>query len=584
MRFHLHQTHHTVADFKGIYQYIEDFVKDVPEEGIHILPELFLSGYPLQDLCLNNSFILGQLKLFEKINNLFCGMSKRDDLLILMGGLKYSLTKDFLPEKLENVVYKVLPGASIDDIYSKILLPNYDIFDEKKYFTPGKTVKSFKWNNISIALMICEDMWPNTGYETNPVQELFERNEQYDVIINLSASPYNINKFGKRIKRASEISSQLKAPFVYVNRVGGEDEILFDGNSFLVNGKKLVLKAKAFKKDQIDFDLPKWPSNNDLISEKNTVQTTWESLFSPQYLKNSTGIPILKPLDDNVCLEVIDALGFGVMEYAKKCRFKKFIVALSGGLDSSLVLAILKQYLPKNYHVEAVYMPSRYSREISYSLSVDLCKKLEIPLHVLSINHLHEVAADLFKNELNSPLVGLADENIQSRLRSTLLLARANQTNAIAINTSNKSEIAVGYSTIYGDSIGAISMLGDVYKSEVYMLANFINRKFSNIIPSDIITRPPSAELRDGQIDTDSLPPYEKLDAILEGILSYKLSLKKLIEMGFSKEEVESVFKLYRNSEYKRNQFCPIIKIKAKSFGFGYRIPICKDDDFYFNN
>ena len=259
----------------------------------------------------------------------------------------------------------------------------------------------------------------------------------------------------------------------------------------------------------------------------------------------------------------------------------RFISFLSGGIDSCLVLTILKLHLTKTQTLEAIYMPSKFSGELSLDISKRLCQNLKIPFYILPIEDVKMTCKSLFIKHMHQDLQGLADENIQSRIRSMLLLARANQTNSIAINTSNKSEIAVGYSTIYGDSVGAISLLGDVYKSEVYMLAKYINKAHDNIIPLEVIQRPPTAELRDNQKDTDSLPPYDILDVILEGMLSYRLTAKQMIEMGLPPDDVLSVSKLYRNSEYKRAQFCPIIKIKPKSFGFGYRVPTSKDGTFY---
>ncbi|MCK5072923.1 MAG: NAD(+) synthase [Bacteriovoracaceae bacterium] len=583
MNIYLHQTHHLIADFKGIRNYLEGFFSNNHEKkGIHVFPELFLTGYPLQDLCLKSSFINSYLDHLAEINNWCQKLSKTDDVLILIGGLKYKLTPSGLPEKLENVIFKLVPGRPIENIATKILLPDYDIFDEKKYFTPGKTPTIFSWNKLQIGLLVCEDMWPNSSYDIDPVLEIDSMNNKLDVIINLSASPYNLHKHNKRIKRACEISNILKAPFVYTNRVGSEDGIIFDGASFAVNGNNLVLNGKSFEKDILSFKLPEYNCQDEQQCNSG-MGTTWEGLFSPELVKGHGATPIVRSLDEEDCDEIIQALGFGVQEYAEKCGIKNFLVALSGGMDSSLVLAILKLSLKKRQTLEAIYMPSEFSTDLSFDLSKKLCKNLDIPLKIFPISELHNDCRDLFSKNIEAPLVDLADENIQSRLRSTILMARANQLNAIAINTSNKSELAVGYSTIYGDSVGGISMLGDIYKSEVYMLGKYLNKKHAQIIPEEIITRPPSAELRENQKDIDSLPPYERLDAILEGILSYRLSLKDLVHMGFDSEEVCRVFQLYKNSEYKRIQFCPIVKIKAKSFGFGYRIPICKDSAFYFN-
>jgi NAD+ synthase (glutamine-hydrolysing) len=269
-------------------------------------------------------------------------------------------------------------------------------------------------------------------------------------------------------------------------------------------------------------------------------------------------------------------LTFGIQEYANKCGFNKFLVALSGGIDSALVTAIVRLSLREGQSIEAVYMPGLYSAEDSYNWSLELCKNLGIPFKVQPIKFLHRTICNDFKQNFSEELSGLSDENIQSRLRGALIYARSNQTGAMVLNTSNKSEIAVGYSTLYGDSVGALSVLGDLYKSEVFALSNYINTIHKNLIPEGIITRPPSAELRENQKDSQSLPPYERLDAMLEGILSYRLGLKELQGSGFLRDELEKVYGLYTKSEYKRKQFCPIVKVRAKSFGFGYRIPICK--------
>jgi NAD+ synthase (glutamine-hydrolysing) len=242
---------------------------------------------------------------------------------------------------------------------------------------------------------------------------------------------------------------------------------------------------------------------------------------------------------------------------------------------------LTKLCLKPGQEIECIYMPSEFSRDISFSLSEEMCKRLNIPLHVLPISSVHNACRELFSKHIHKELVGLADENIQSRMRGLLLYARSNQSDAMVINTSNKSELAVGYSTIYGDSVGAISMLGDLFKSEIFVIARYINKKYGNMIPDEIITRPPSAELRPDQADTDSLPPYERLDVILEALLSYRLTAGDLVSLGFDKAEVEKVVNLYRKTEYKRAQFCPILKLKSKSFGFGYRVPICKDSSFY---
>lgn len=578
MKIVMHQTHHNVADFKGVLNYLksQDYSAESPE--LHLYPETYTTGYPLQDIVLQRSFRDSHEHLMSELQKWSLSL-KNQNICILFGGLKYSFQnlEDEIPSRIENVIYKLEAGKDIEAVYTKMLLPNYDIFDEKKYYSEGKEAKFISWKDKKIGLLICEDMWHSTQHEVNPVQSLKELNQTLDLVVNLSASPYNLYKTEKRKARAKDISKILQAPFFYVNRVGAEDEIIFDGNSFAVNGSNDLTQAQAFKADKLEFELPEYTGES--FDEKLAVENTWEGLFAAG-IETKNKIPRLKALEDNHCQEIIDALTFGVQEYLNKAYFNKFVVALSGGLDSALVLALLKLSLKEGQSLEAIYMPSEFSRQISLDASQKMCENLKIPLNILPITPLHHQARSMFKEDLGEELQGLADENIQSRLRGLLLFARSNQSDALVINTSNKSELSVGYSTIYGDSVGAISLLGDIYKSEAYQIAKYINKKYGDYIPVEIIDRPPSAELREDQVDTDSLPPYDVLDTILEGILSYRLSGEQLVELGLPKDSVESVLNLYRKTEFKRAQFCPILKIKSKSFGFGYRVPISKNSEY----
>lgn len=574
MQLVLHQTKQTIGDFNSIFEYLFNVLK-APCEGetLHLFPELFLTGYPLQDLCLQRTFIDSYLDLIAKINAQSKTLKSHNQ-IALVGGLSYQFDENKLPLKIENVVYKLEPGKELERIYTKRLLPNYDIFDEKKYFSTRNENQIHNFFGKRIGVMICEDMWASSTHEEDPTMDLYnevQKSGPIDAIINLSASPFFASKQSKRIDRASEISHLIKAPFFYVNRVGGEDEILFDGQSFAVNGEKVLKKAKRFLPDVISIPLEKFEDGGKIPKAKK--DNTWESLFSPQIEKIGSKHQ-LKPMSDEANAEILEALCFGLQEYAQKCGFSKFTVALSGGIDSALVLTLARLSLQEGQTLEAVYMPGLFSSSLSYELSNSLCQKLGVRLYSLPIKFFHSSIKNAFGQSFNNELTGLADENIQSRLRGALIYARANQLNSMVINTSNKSEISVGYSTQYGDSVGAISMLGDLYKTEVFNLSKYINRRYDNLIPEGIITRAPSAELRENQKDQDSLPAYDHLDCILEGILSCRMSLDEICELGFDRAEVEKVFKLYKISEYKRAQFAPIIKLKSKSFGFGYRVPI----------
>lgn len=569
----LHQTHHTLADFDSIFQSTVECLK---QDGLHIFPELYLTGYPLQDLVLQRPFMDSYERHLEDLGAWAKKIS--GGWRALLGGLHYDYENDGVPKKIRNVIYELTPGQGLRRLYSKRLLPNYDIFDEQKYFSPGNENAFYEWNGKTFGLQICEDMWASSFHELDPcelmLKEAREKNLKLDAIINLSASPFEAAKRKKRLERSAQISVQFRCPFIYVNRVGGEDEILFDGSSFVMAGDRVALELRSFEADRRQFYLE--DLNGEYSREPNfRRENTWEGLFAPR-LETTKKPAVLRDWSDDECAEVLKALIFGFQEYATKSGFKKFLVALSGGMDSALVLAIVKLGLRAGQSVEAIYMPSVFSSPVSTELSERMCKGLGIPLSYFPIKFLHSAIRNAFTQTFPEPFQGLTDENVQSRLRGTLLYTRSNQTGAMVLNTSNKSELAVGYSTQYGDSVGALSLLGDLYKTEVYRLGNYINRQYGQVIPAGIIERGPSAELRENQLDQDSLPPYERLDPILEGILSFRLGKKELLSLGFSDHEVTKVLHLYLKSEYKRAQFCPILKVKAKSFGFGYRIPISK--------
>jgi len=574
--FILHQTHQTLADFRAIENYFKENFK---EPGLHLFPELYLSGYPLQDLVLSKPFIVSYEAHQQRIHDWLQTLNKNNALRGLIGGLRYVGEEEGLPDTIENVIYEAIPGEGLIPIYTKRLLPNYDIFDEQKYFSPGKGNKFYEYEGEVFGLLICEDMWASSFHELDPCHEMKAEIEakkiNLDAIINLSASPFATGKIQKRYSRAREIAHLFGCPFIYVNRVGGEDEIRFEGTSFIHDGEKAIVTLSSFKADKKLVDIKEnFKDSGEEI--KSSFGNTWEGQFAPQLdLKNN---PVtLIPWGDETCEEVSHALQFGLQEYATKSGFKKFLVALSGGIDSALVLALTHLSLKEGQSVEAIYMPSMHSSALSTQLCDEMCRTLKIPLSYLPIKFLHSAVKNAFDQTFKEPFEGLTDENVQSRLRGMLLYTRSNQTGAMVINTSNKSELAVGYSTQYGDSVGAISLLGDLYKTEVFALSEYLNRKHRGLIPRGIIERGPSAELRADQLDQDSLPPYERLDAVLECILSYHYSKKEILNMGFREDEVSKIMRLYAKSEYKRAQFCPIIKVKSKSFGFGYRMPMSKN-------
>lgn len=581
MQLNLHQTHHEIADFEGVFRYLTTTFQR-PKSGLHIFPELFTTGYPLQDLVLKKSFIDDYLAFLEDLSSwseLQLKSAEGEELALILGGLQYEFDNLGWPTQIENVMYLLRPGKKLEWLYTKQLLPNYDIYDEKKYFTPGHAPGLFTFAGKTIGLLICEDMWFAHLHEQDPVEGLAHALEQSgkkcDVVINISASPYHLGKFDLRVNRAREISQKLKAPFVYVNRVGAEDEILFDGQSFVVNGFDVSKKGPRFKSGIVTYDLEKWKEPiRDNLRPSHPYANGWATIFttrlSPDTLK-------LTKLSDEECEEIVEALLLGIRDYTEKNGMIKFTIALSGGMDSSLVLTLL--YLLQkqtSIEIEAVFLPGLFSSSLSFDLSYDLCRNLGIKLTSMPIKFIHSTIKSSYRDNFGQELLGVADENIQSRLRGALIYMRSNSVNSVVLNTSNKSELAVGYSTIYGDSVGALSVLGDLWKSEVFQIAEWINREHGGLIPEEVIKRPPSAELRENQEDAHSLPPYDRLDPLLEALLSSRFSTDDLIKKGHRKDEVLKVHQLLTKSEYKRKQFCPILKVKPKSFGFGHRVPISK--------
>lgn len=575
MQLNLHQTHHEIADFEGIFKYLTTAFQTENMEGLHIFPELFLTGYPLQDLPLKKTFIDDYLAFLDDLSVWSERQLKsKGNLAILVGGLSYEFDSLGWPTIIENVMYILEPGKKLRSLYTKQLLPNYDIFEEKKYFTPGNISQILNFDGKKIGLLICEDIWFSHLHEMDPVEQL--KDKKCDLIVSINASPFNIGKLEVRHNKALEISQFLEAPFVYVNRVGAEDEIIFDGHSFVVDGNSVVKIAQGFKAQVLSLPMPSFttPEKINLRPYRGNNRNSWTTIFSTRLSPDTL---TLLPLGTEGCKQILDALLLGIGDYSKKNNLSKFTIALSGGMDSALVLTILR-LLQKTMpiEIEAVFMPGFFSSSISYDLSYDLCRNLGIKLTTMPIKFIHSTIRTTYRDNFSAELKGLADENIQSRLRGALIYLRSNDINSAVLNTSNRSELSVGYSTIYGDSVGALSVLGDLYKLEVFELAYYINAHHGNLIPKDIIIRPPSAELRENQEDSQSLPPYERLDPILEALLSSRFSPQDLIKRGHNKEEVIKVYQLLSKSEYKRKQFCPIIKVKPKSFGFGHRVPISK--------
>lgn len=488
-----------------------------------IFPELALSGYPPEDLLLRNEFHARiESALYEIRNNV-----KNCHVIIghpsLEHGYRYNSASVFHA------------GMQITR-YHKQLLPNYGIFDEKRYFTPGpKHACQFTLKNRRIGLCICEDIW-----QAGPVEELIAHDTE--IILCINASPFDYDKYSKRITLLEKYAKQGVA-LVYVNQIGGQDELVFDGRSLVMNAKgEVTVRAPAFVE-----------SLQSVIIEDDTISGE------------------INPLLDNESL-IYQALVCGLRDYVEKNHFQGVILGLSGGIDSALTLTIAVDALgPSKVH--AVLMPSRYTASMSNEDALSQIKALRVSFTTLPIEPVFNSILTSLAPVFVAREPDITEENIQARIRGLFLMALSNKTGQMVLTTSNKSETAVGYSTLYGDMAGGFAVLKDVLKTQVYALARYRNG-ISQVIPERVLTRAPSAELREGQTDQDALPPYEILDAIITYYMEYNLSADEIVERGYDPSIVLKVLKLIARNEYKRRQAAPGVKISPCAFGRDWRYPI----------
>jgi len=431
--------------------------------------------------------------------------------------------------------------------FRKALLPNYDVFDEYRYFEPARDFEILHFKGAKIALTICEDIWDvgnNRLYTVNPMEELIK--EEPDLMINIAASPFNYKQAQTRIEILRANVTQYKIPLLYVNQVGAQTELLFDGGSLAFNKNGFVAHNLPFFEESIQI-----------------IET--ESLTEESLSTDKQHIP------EKIAL-IHNALVMGVRDYFHKMGFSKAILGLSGGVDSAVTLAIAAEALGAS-NVHSLLMPSQFSSDHSVNDALSLATNLGSTTEIIGIESLFATFADALEKSFNNKTFDTAEENIQARIRGVLLMALSNKFGYILLNTSNKSEAAVGYGTLYGDMNGGLSVLGDVYKTEVFELAKYINRN-TIIIPVNTIQKPPSAELRPNQKDSDSLPDYAVLDAILYQYIEQKNGPYEIIKAGFDEKTVNRVLRLVNLNEYKRKQTPPILRVSTKAFGMGRRMPI----------
>jgi len=567
LRIGMSQINTTVGDFAGNTRKITDAIASVRPLGVDLIvfPELAICGYPPEDLLFKPQFIEENLKSLEKI------IKQTSGIAAIVGFVDAR-------SDIYNSAAIIFDGKLVN-IYHKIFLPNYGVFDENRYFQAGRECPVYNIFGVGVGVNICEDIW----YEAGPATA--QAYAGAEVIVNISASPYHYGKENDRERMLATRASDNVAIVVYNNLVGGQDELIFDGNSMVLNEKgQLIARGKQFEEDMIVVDLdaeavfrtrlhdPRWRKETLLIEDES--EHTVKIMVSE--LPPSAPKPALPPRETkNLSFpgDVYDALVLGTHDYITKNGFKKVLIGLSGGIDSSLVAAIAADALgPSN--VIGVLMPSRYSSEGSIKDAELLSRNLGIKHLKLSIEKIYAAYLETLAAQFQDAKPDSAEENIQARIRGNLLMALSNKFGWLVLTTGNKSEMATGYTTLYGDMAGGFAVIKDVPKTLVYQLAKYRNSLSGEIIPSGVITKPPSAELRPEQKDTDSLPPYELLDPVLTAYVEEDKSVEQIIGSGFDEGVVKRAARLVDGSEYKRRQSPPGIKITPRAFGRDRRLPI----------
>lgn len=548
MKVALAQLNYIPGDIAGNSSKIIAAIRKACDGGaeLAVFSELAVTGYPPLDLLLRSDTITASMDAVTEIASHCKGIAA------IVGSP--SPNTGAYGKSLHNSAF-LLQEGEVRAVINKTLLPTYDIFDEDRYFQPGNQFAAVSLNGQKIAVTICEDIWDEQPfgdkglwrlYSISPLDEIMK--EKTSLIINIAANPFSHNRIKVREEVFVRNAREFGVPLLSVNQTGGYTDLIFDGSSVLIDADGTVLEKLAFCSEEIRIvELPSSQSDRERYE------------LPPPLPEDMTGL-------------VHRALVTGIRDFFSKGGLKKAIIGLSGGIDSAVVLALAAEALgPEN--TLALLMPSVYSSDHSVSDSVKMASSLRVPYHIVSIEEARDVMEKTLQPFFEGMEPDVTEENIQSRLRAVILMAFANKMGYMLLNTSNKSEAATGYGTLYGDMAGGLSVIGDVYKTDVYRLAREINT-YSEIIPEDIITKPPSAELKPNQLDTDSLPPYSILDPVLYMYIDLEWSADKIIGEIHDKELVERIIRLVRTSEFKRKQAPPILRVSSRAFGTGRRIPI----------
>ena len=579
MKIAIAQLNPIIGDISGNAKLILDAAQKAQnlDAKLIITPELSLIGYPPRDLLIYPSLIKAAALELEKL-----AKDLPSEIAVLVGTVTFNSQAPNTGAKSLFNSAVLLSNGQIQQTFHKQLLPTYDVFDEYRYFEPGKTRHFFTLenspnsseNSAKVGVTICEDLWNDEAfwgrlnYTCDPMKELAA--QQVDFVINMSASPYRAGKQKLREAMLKHNTNRYQIPIIYVNQVGGNDDLIFDGCSVVFNSAgNVIYRAQAFETNLaiVEFNCAK----------KDLISVNLENINFPETEEQ----------------EIWSALVLGLKDYVYKCGFSKVVLGLSGGIDSALVAAIATAALGKE-NVLAILMPSPYSSDHSVKDALELAENLGIAKQIISIDNLMKDYDKSLSNLFTGTNFGIAEENIQSRIRGNLLMAISNKFGHLLLSTGNKSEIAVGYCTLYGDMNGGLAVISDVPKTRVYSLCHWLNEQavnhnqnFSgaknlliaekqNIIPPNILTKAPSAELKEDQKDQDSLPAYDILDDILFRLVENCESLDKIIAAGHDSEVVNKIVKLVMRAEFKRRQAPPGLKISDRAFGTGWRMPIAK--------
>ena len=540
MKLFLAQLNNIVGDIEGNLNKAIDVLQDAKklDSDLVIFSELFLSGYPPEDLVLKKSFVSACKNALDSLIT----YSEEKELGVIIGLPIYEKNKLF------NAAAVIDKGQLIG-FSKKVNLPNYSVFDEKRVFNKNNTPEIFNFRGIKLGIPICEDIWMD-----NVCKEL--KDQGCELIFSPNGSPFDKYKINQRKTIIEDRVTEVKTPFVYVNQFGGQDELVFDGSSLVMNGNKEVV-----------FEAPSWEENTSVVEFNVSAKKFNDLPFEKAQVSDLENIYM--------------AMVIGLKDYVAKNNFPGVILGLSGGIDSAFCAAVAVDALGKD-KVNAYMLPSVYTSKNSLDDAKDCAKRLEIHLDSIPISNTFLSLEDSLEELFKGLPTDITEENLQSRIRGTILMAISNKIGKMLITTGNKSEVSVGYSTLYGDMNGGFNPIKDIYKTELYALANWRNLNVpknvlltkKNIIPETIISKEPTAELRDNQKDSDSLPSYDQLDQILEGLVEYELSTNELESKGFSRDEIKKVENLLYVSEYKRRQSAPGVKISLRNFGRDRRYPI----------